>query len=200
MWTLDVGLFCGRWTFWRATWLDLFQSLLLDGFPRRWRASCRRVPVRCSPIRRRDVSRRRANPQMNTSGSALRLSVLLRTNSSPGVWPTLAFSELSPTLPARVAAHPVAIRHEYECRGCMARSSWLPPGDHLQRRLRNLPPSLPEPGTSDCGHLPLAASSEASRRYQNPRVVEAQYDSSSGVVRDALSRRQTRIQGNGVSG
>src|SRR2546423_15112639 len=99
---------------------------------------------------------------MNTSGSAIRLLAFLLTNPNPGVWPTPAFSELSPKRPARVAAHPAATPHEHVCRGYREGSSSSTPLDHSQGRRRNLQPSRPESGTSVHGHHRVATSSTAS--------------------------------------
>ena len=162
----------------------------------RWLASYLAALVRCSQLHRRDASRKAANPQMNTSGSAFRLAVFLLTNPGPDVWPTPAFSELSPTPLAPLAAHPVAIRHECVCHGCMERSSCLTPADLSQWILRNRPRSPPESLTSGYYHLPLATSSAALRWYQNLRVEESPYDFSGGAVRGALWRTRNRMQDN----
>lgn len=162
----------------------------------RWLASYLPAQVRCSQLHRRDASRKAANPRMNTSGSAFRLAVFLLTNPGPDVWPTPAFSELSPTPLAPLAAHPVAIRHECVCHGCMAHSNWLTPADLSQETLHTRPPSPPEPRTSGHYHLPLATSSAALRWYQNLRVEESQYDFSGDAARGALWRTRNRMQDN----
>ena len=164
----------------------------------RWLASYPPAQMRCSQLHRRDGSRKAANPRMNTSASAFRLAVFLLTNPGPVVWPTPAFSELSPTPLAPVAARPVAIRHECVCHDCRERSSCLTPADLSQWKLRTRLLSPPESRTSGYYHLPVATSSAASRWYQNRRVEGLRYGFSGDAARGAGWRTRIRIQDNVV--
>ncbi len=162
----------------------------------RWHASYLPAQVRCSQLHRRDGSRKAANPRMNTSDSTFGLAVFLLTNPGPDVWPTPAFSELSPTPLAPVGAHPVALRYECVCHDCMERSSCLTPADLSQWKRRTRPPSPPESRTSGYYHFRVATSSGASRWYQNRRVEEWQYDFSADAARGARWRKRNRMQDN----